>query len=76
MDKIYISKEEMRTGIKQEAKQLKPSNNAPILVFFVFMWLIICLLFVFIPFVIISTVFFVLYIPFYFIDNLLFRRRK
>jgi len=71
MDKIYISKEEMWTGIKQEAKQLKPSNNAPILVF-----LIICLLFIFIPFVIISTVFLVLYIPFYFIDNLLFRRRK
>lgn len=70
MDKVYITKEQLKDSIYKKRKQA-----GPILNIFAYSWLMVVGLWT-IPIVIVSILWIIAYLPFIFLDNLITRRKN
>jgi len=66
----------MYDGIEKEAKKLKSGDNGPILTVILWIWILWALLFLIIPTFISLVLVFVIYAPFYIVDQKILKRRN
>lgn len=71
MDKVFISKNEL-TKLLHTQKE----NGGPFLTAFCMLWLLNSILLFIIPMIVFGILLLILYIPFYFIDNVITKRKK